>query len=144
MGNAVVLILLRSPLGRLLGGLCELEFTGRRSNRAVRLPVQYARDGDRIVVHVGHATGKQWWRNFTVPHPVRVRFPGESLAGTGRLVRTGDADRTGTERVYRQRYPKATLSADDPMVLIEPAVGAAAGPDGTRQGAPPPPGGRGW
>jgi hypothetical protein len=34
MGNTIVLALLRSPLGRLLGGLCDLEFTGRRSGRA--------------------------------------------------------------------------------------------------------------
>ena len=143
MGNAMVLGLLRSPLGRLLGGLGELAFTGRRSNRAVRLPVQYARDGDRVVVHVGRAAGKQWWRNFTDPHPVRVHAGGATLVGTGRLVRTGDVDRPEAERVYRQRYPKATLSTKDPMVLIEPAPRPATGPDDTRPGSPPG-GGRGW
>jgi hypothetical protein len=137
MGNAVVLGLLRSPLGRLLGGLGELEFTGRRSNRAVRLPVQYARDGDRVVVHVGRAADKQWWRNFTDPHPVRVHARGATLVGIGRVVRTGDADRPEAERVYRQRYPKATPSTNDPMVLIEPAPDLAAGPDDTRPGSPP-------
>ena len=76
MGNTIVVALLRSPLARLLGGVCELEFTGRRSNRAVRLPVQYARDADRVVVHVGHAAGKRWWRNFTDPHPARVTLVG--------------------------------------------------------------------
>jgi hypothetical protein len=143
MGNAVVLGLLRSPLGRLLGGVCELEFTGRRSNRAVRLPVQYARDGDRVVVHVGRAAGKRWWRNFTDPRPVRVHAAGVTLGGIGRLVRAGDVDRTEAERVYRQSYPNAMLSTNDPMVLIEPAPRPAAGPDDTRPGSPPG-GGRGW
>jgi hypothetical protein len=78
MTNAVILGLLRSPLGRLVGGLCELEFTGR-SGRAVRLPVQHARDGDQVVVHVGHTAGKQWWRKFTDPHPAAERLPGQSL-----------------------------------------------------------------
>jgi hypothetical protein len=48
--------------------------------------VQYARDSDQIVVHAGHAAGKQWWRNFTDPHPVRVRACGATLMGVGRLV----------------------------------------------------------
>ena len=141
MGNTIILALLRSPLARLLGGLCELEFTGRRSDRAVRLPVQYAREGDRVVVHVGRAAGKRWWRNFTDPHPVRVHAGRATLVGIGRLVRTGDADRPEAERGYRQRYPKATLSTHDPIVLIERASDPA-GPDDTRSGSPP--GGRGW
>jgi len=143
MGNTVVLGLLRSPLGRLLRGLCELEFTGRRSGRSVRLPVQYARDADRVVVNVGHAVGKQWWRNFTDPHPVRVHARGATLMGIGRLVHTSDADRTETERVYRQRYPKATLSTHDPMVLIEPAPDPGAGADDPWPGSSPG-GGSGW
>jgi hypothetical protein len=122
--------------------VCELEFTGRRSNRAVRLPVQYARDGDRVVVHVGRAAGKRWQRNFADPHPVRVHAAGVTLVGIGRLVRAGDVDRTEAERVYRQRYPKATLSTNDPMVLIEPAPRPAAVPEDTRPGSPPG-GGRG-
>ena len=143
MGNAVVLGLLRSPLGRLFRGLCELELTGRRSGRAVRLPVQYARDADRVVVNVGHAAGKRWWRSFINPHPVRVHACGATLMGIGRLVHTGDADRTETERVYRRRYPKATLSTNDPIVLIEPAPGPGACEDDPRPGSPPG-GGSGW
>jgi hypothetical protein len=143
MGNTIVLALLRSPLARLLGGVCELEFTGRRSGRAVRLPVQYARYGDRVVVHVGHAAGKRWWRTFTDPHPVRVHAGGATLVGIGRLVRAGDADRPEAERVYRRRYPKATLSTNDPMVLIERVPEPAAGPDDPRPGSPPG-GGGGW
>jgi|tagenome__1003787_1003787.scaffolds.fasta_scaffold20722455_2 hypothetical protein len=142
MGNTIVLALLRSPLARLLGGVCELEFTRRRSGRAVRLPVQYARDADGVVVHVGRA-GKRRWRTFTDPHPRRVHTGGATLVGIGRPVRTGVADRTKTERVYRRRYPKATLSTNDPIVFIEPAPDPATGQDDTRRGSPPG-GGRGW
>lgn len=60
MGNAVILALLGLPLGQLLGALCELQFTGRRTGTTVRLPVQYARAGDRLVIHVRHAASKQW------------------------------------------------------------------------------------
>jgi hypothetical protein len=143
MGNAVVLSLLRSPLGRLFRGLGELEFTGRRSGRVVRLPVQYARDAHRVVVNVGHAAGKRWWRNFTNPHPVRVHAGGATLTGIGRVVHVSDADRTEAERVYRLRYPKATLSTNDPIVLIEPAPEPGAGEDCPRPGSPPG-GGSGW
>jgi deazaflavin-dependent oxidoreductase (nitroreductase family) len=119
MGNHMMLTVLRSPLGRLLDGLCALEFTGRRTGRAVRLPVQYARDGDRVVVYVGRSAGKRWWRNFTDPRAVRVRAGAATFAGTGRLVRPGNPDRTAAERIYRQRYPKVEPSAHDPMVLID-------------------------
>jgi deazaflavin-dependent oxidoreductase (nitroreductase family) len=122
MGNRVVLTVLRSPFGRLLAGLCTLEFSGRRTGRTVHLPVQYARDGDQVAVYVGHSAGKRWWRNFTDPHPVRVSAGGHTSAGTGRLTFPGDPDRTTAERIYRQRYPKVAPAVHDPMVLIDLAA----------------------
>jgi hypothetical protein len=122
MGNRVMLIVLRSPLGRLLGGLCALEFAGRRTGRTVRLPVQYAREGDQVAVYVGRSIGKRWWRNFTEPHPVRVSAGGRTFAGTGRLALPGNPDRTAAERIYRQRHPKVAPATHDPLVLIDLAV----------------------
>jgi uncharacterized protein len=130
MGNGVVLAVLRSPLGRLVDGLCELRFTGRRTGRPVRLPAQCARDGDRILVYVGRAAGKRWWRNFTDPRPVVVRAGGVTRAGTGRLVPAGHPDREAAEHVYRRRFAKVTLSTQNPMVLIDLAPGRAAASGG--------------
>ena len=139
MADAVVLGLLRSPLGRLFGGLCELEFTGRRSGRAVRLPVQCAQDGDPGRRAHRPRGGKQWCRNFTDPHPVRFRIARASLACTGRLVLSGDADHAENERVTagatrRQRYGR--------MILIDPALDLGAGEDDSRPGSQSGDGGR--
>ena len=49
--NGLVLALLRSPAHRLLSGMAiELRYTGRRSGRQFTLPVQYAREGNRLLV----------------------------------------------------------------------------------------------
>src|SRR6187397_1826901 len=110
MGNGAVLAVLRSPLGRLVDGLCELRFTGRRTGRMVCLPVRCARDGDLVVVYVGRAAGKRWWWNFIDPRPVVVRAGGATRAGTGPLVPTVHPDRLATESAYRRRYATVTLS----------------------------------
>jgi hypothetical protein len=135
MGNTIIVALLRSPLGRLLGGLGELEFTGRRSGRAVHLrcstPEMVTGSWSTSATRPANGGGA----TSPTHTPVRVHARGATLVGIGRLVRAGDADRPETERVYRRRYPKATLSPHDSMVLIERVPGPAAGPRGTRQGS---------
>ena len=91
-GNGLVQAVLHSPLRRLLSRtVCEIEYLGRRSGRLIRLPVQYARDGDRIVVVAGSAGTKRWWRNFTgAGRPVTVNVAGEQHGGWARVVDKGD------------------------------------------------------
>src|SRR5829696_2163205 len=79
-GNAVVLAVLRSPAHRLLSGVTvAFRYTGRRTGRQYVLPVQYARDGSRLVVFPQDPNSKTWWRNF------RTR-----QSGTARVVNQGD------------------------------------------------------
>ena len=64
-GNAVVLAVLRSPAHRLLSGATvELRYVGRRSGQQYALPVQYVRDGSRLLVLPQDLDSKSWWRNF--------------------------------------------------------------------------------
>lgn len=85
--NEMVLGLLRSPLHSVLDpGICELRYHGRRTGRAVALPVIYARHGQRYVVVAGDAPRKRWWRNFTDPRPVEVRHGGRLHTGTCRVL----------------------------------------------------------
>ncbi|MFF4059796.1 hypothetical protein ACFYZ8_29810 [Streptomyces sp. NPDC001668] len=114
----MVLALLRSRWHAAAPGLCALSFAGRRSGRPVLLPVQYAREGDRLVVLAGRAAGKQWWRNFAEPHQVGALVDGVARAGVGRLVRAGDSDRAAAERTYGRRHPHVRITPDDPLVLI--------------------------
>jgi len=90
-GNSLVLAVPRSPVHFLLSGAAiELRYAGRRSGRHYVLPVQYARDEERLVVLPQHAESKTWWRNFLTPQPVRVRLRGRLHAGIARVVRPGD------------------------------------------------------
>jgi hypothetical protein len=114
-----LLALLHSPFGRLFGGLCELRFVGRVSGRTIALPVQCVREGTRLVIYVGHASGKRWWRNFIEELSVQVHVGGVSHPGHGRVVDVGHPDRAWAERAYHGRYPKVGLLPNDPMVVID-------------------------
>jgi predicted NBD/HSP70 family sugar kinase len=85
--------------GRLLGGLGELEFTGRRSDGALRLPVQYARDADRVVVHVG--VHRRPPRRRVVPPTI--------TAVADRLLAEGVIDELKGQRRGRPGRPAAVL-----------------------------------
>ena len=119
--------MLHSPLGRLLGGLCALRFVGRVSGHSITLPVQCARNHSQVVIYVGHAPGKQWWRNFTDGHDVQVRVSGTSYLGRGHVVGIAHPARASAEQVYRRRYPKVEVARADPMVIIDLGTGESDG-----------------
>lgn len=129
--NRVVRALLRSPLQVVLGGVCELRFAGRRTGRPVALPVQYARDGDRLVVHVGRPAGKTWWRNVVDAYPIEVRVDGVDRRGTARVVLSGEPDRDLLEAIYHRRQPRADM-AEDPLVVIDLAPAVPSRPSARR------------
>jgi F420H(2)-dependent quinone reductase len=117
--NSLVLVLLRSPLYRLLGsGMCELSYVGRRSGRRVSLPVLFAAGGRRVVVLVGDAPDKRWWRNFVTPGPIEVRQGRRSRAGTARIVPPDDPAYPAAWQLYATRHHIAKQPTDR-LLLIE-------------------------
>lgn len=118
--DRLVLTALRNPVlhSMLDHGVCELRYTGRRSGRPVSLPVQYARHGTEVVVHVGRATSKAWWRNFADPYPVEVVIRGERYRGVAHVVTAGASDRATAREIYRGAHPRARTAEADPFVLI--------------------------
>jgi hypothetical protein len=85
--NRVVRGLLGSPAHRLLSGsTCVVRYRGRRSGTEFSTPTQYARQGDGLVILVGRAEAKQWWRNFQEDRTVDVLVAGRWLPMTGRAV----------------------------------------------------------
>ncbi len=117
--NRLVLALLRSPLYRLLGGgLCELSYPGRRTGRRISLPVLYAADGERVVVIVGDAQDKRWWRNFTEPGPIEVRMGSHTRAGTARIVPPRDPVYPSAWQLYAERHRIAQQPTDQ-LLLID-------------------------
>jgi hypothetical protein len=117
--NAVVGWLLHDPLLRRLVDrrVCELRFIAERSGRGVVLPVMYAERGDQIVVLVGNALSKRWWRSFLRPHPVHLWLRGEPWTGVGYVVPAGSTEHSAAREIYAAVYPRISIGSE-PFVLI--------------------------
>ena len=112
-------ILHTRPLRRLADRqVCELRFHGRHSGKPVALPVMYAKRDDTIVVLVGAAETKIWWRNFVRPHPVEVYVRGTLRAGIGRIVDRDSPARADAARIYAAKFDNVPVE-DDPLLVIK-------------------------
>ena len=117
--NHALLVLLRSPLHHLLDSeLCELSYRAPRSGRTVELPVMYATDGTGLVVLVGDAPEKTWWRAFREPGTVRIRRGGTVRHGTARVLAQDDPRCTEATDAYERRHGIRPVDTDR-VVLIE-------------------------
>src|SRR5687767_12449846 len=85
--NRWVLKALATDVGqRLLVRLCGVRYVGRRTGRTVTLPVAYAVCGTDVMVLVGHATAKQWWRNFRGGQPAELFIDSRWWPARGEVV----------------------------------------------------------
>jgi hypothetical protein len=115
--DGIVGAVLCSPLHRMLSGsLLLISFTGRRTGQEHSRPVMFAGDERGLIIFVGHAEQKVWWRNLTERAPVRVRLRGRELEGYGEVVKR-DSALAGR---YVVRFPRARTAideADDPIFV---------------------------
>lgn len=87
LGNAVPLLVLRSPLHGLLSrNALVITFTGRRTRRRYDVPVTYSRDGDGYMV----ATGGAWWRNLRDGREVEMLVRGRRVRARATVQRRPD------------------------------------------------------
>jgi hypothetical protein len=111
LNNPCVVALLRSPLHRLLSGSTDvLRYTGRRSGRTITTPTQYARHGDDVVILVGRADNKSWWRNFRGDaRSIEVLLGGRWVTMTARAVIGADEPEVAAPLLdaYLTRFPRA-------------------------------------
>jgi deazaflavin-dependent oxidoreductase (nitroreductase family) len=113
--NPFVRALLRSPFHPLASSaLVVITYTGRQTGRRRSLPVLYARDGERLVVVVGSAERKRWWRNLRGGGPVEVRLRGQDRRGRGRVVSAEPELEQGLG-LYLARFPRAAKSLGIPL-----------------------------
>jgi hypothetical protein len=104
--NGVVDAVLRSRFHWLLSrGLTLITVTGRRSGRRYTIPVGYLETADAVVVLVGDAPSKPWWRNYTQPGPIEMRLRGAQRCGRAVVVAPGSEQfrRTAEESFRRSR-----------------------------------------
>ncbi|HEX6150739.1 hypothetical protein [Nocardioides sp.] len=129
--NIVMRPLLSSPLGRRIKGVMLLQFTGRRSGRTIKVPVNF-----HLVAGVPMAfTDAPWRHNFTGGAPVTVIHRGRRHATRGTLVsmtpgQMGEAVRksldTGgsAQRLGIKTAPGHVPTAAD-LAGLGPALGTA-------------------
>jgi deazaflavin-dependent oxidoreductase (nitroreductase family) len=103
--NPLMKWLLRSPLHGVISGLYLLiTFTGRKSGRTYRTPVEYCREGDAVFFLT--APERVWWRNLKGGAPVTIRVRGRDLDGVATATH-GDMDAFVTAmQVYFRKFPR--------------------------------------
>ena len=100
--NAVLRVLLRSPLHGLMSGkTLLLGFTGRRSGRRYVTPMSYVRVGDEVVM----STEAPWWKNLMGGVPVEMRLRGEVRTGVAEAVSDEDGAAEVLKTILRH-YPE--------------------------------------
>lgn len=108
--NRVVAAILRSRWHRMLSGSLALLTVTHRTGRQMTFPVMYAIDGAAVVVYVGRASRKTWWRSIGRDgDPVRIRLAGRELPGMA-TVHIGRRDPTRTAaglQAWLRRFPGA-------------------------------------
>ncbi|WP_196054699.1 hypothetical protein [Nocardia aurantiaca] len=118
IGAAAMLLALRLPTG-LRHSVGELRYEARLSGRHIALPVGYVLDGDTVVIRVGYAGTKTWWRNFRTPHAAAIRVDGEWRTGFAQVAMPDTLAYEEADAVYRQAHPRTAASARDPYVVID-------------------------
>ncbi|HLY39000.1 MAG TPA: nitroreductase/quinone reductase family protein [Candidatus Binatia bacterium] len=110
--------MLRSRFHWLLSrGLALITVTGRRTGRRYTIPVGYLETPDAVIVLVGDAPTKTWWRNYMQPGPIEMRLRGAHRSGRAVVVPSGTEQfrRTAEESFRRSRViPRLFGIAFDP------------------------------
>ena len=80
--NPPIRALMKSRFGRLLGAnLVLIGYRGKQSGLLREVPVGFVADGPNMLVLVGHADGKRWWRNMRGGADVDLHVEGRELTG---------------------------------------------------------------
>lgn len=116
--HRIVGALLSSPLRRALGELTLLEYAAS-DGHVVRLPVQYARWKDELVLAAGGAQHKTWWRAFRFPRRATVLLHGAVVDVVGHHLERYDPAWPQVAAAYGYVHRLATLT-DTELVLLRP------------------------
>jgi len=113
--NTIVEKIVESPVHPMLSGSTVLiRYTGTRTGNQYTLPVRYADAQHGLVVMVGEAETKSWWRNFVDMGQVQVLLKGKWVPMTAHTLRGAEEPDAVTPllRSYAIRFPKVARSLD--------------------------------
>jgi hypothetical protein len=83
--NPIMVWMLYSPLHAMLSGnMMVLNYSGRKSGRAYRLPISYKRIDDTLLT--SSYKRRTWWRNLRGGVPVTVRLQGKDINGLAEVI----------------------------------------------------------
>jgi deazaflavin-dependent oxidoreductase (nitroreductase family) len=91
--------LLRSPLHVFMGGILLITVTGRKSGRAISTPVNYARDGDRLLVT--SKADRTWWKNVRGGAKVTLLIDGKTYQADANVIEEPTAVERELLRFFR-------------------------------------------
>jgi hypothetical protein len=104
--------LLRSPIRHLLPRTMVLLRYVSATGATVTLPVQAAQEATRLVVLVGHADKKRWWRHFRRAAAADVWLDGSWYPAVGEVSpANGEA-----ASLYRRRFPRVAVPDNATLV----------------------------
>jgi len=87
LANPILRQLLRGPAGhRLSRRLALIRYRGRRTGRMYELPVQFARNGNRIWILPGSPEHKTWWRNLRGGADIDMVLAGHDIHGHAMVI----------------------------------------------------------
>lgn len=102
--------------------LLLVTYRGRVTGEEYTTPVAYARTDDEVLVLVGWADKKRWWRNFLEPHPATLRIKGKNLPATGVVMTQDDDPERFAEAVKRYDAKVGRRSDDSANTLVRFAL----------------------
>ena len=76
--------MLRSPFHIFMSGLLLITVTGRKTGRRISTPVNYARDGDTLLVT--SRVDRTWWKNLRGGAPVTLRLNGKTYRAAAAVI----------------------------------------------------------
>jgi deazaflavin-dependent oxidoreductase (nitroreductase family) len=123
-----LIAILRSPMGRLFGGMTVITFRARRTGRTLSTPVECVYEPGHLFVLVGHPEQKQWWRNVSANPEVTVEIDGHEVPGRATVHVGDDAGAEDDLASYLRHRPRVAHALGLPPngALDRAALSAAA------------------
>lgn len=119
--------ILRSPFGRLFGGMTVVTFRARRSGRTLMTPVECVYEPGQVFILVGHPDHKQWWRNVQADPNVAIAIAGRDVPGRATVHVGDDPEAVRDLLTYIEHRPRAARAVGLPTDRsMDPSALAAA------------------
>ncbi len=100
IGNTFMQAILRSPLHSMLdGSMLLITVTGRTSGKKYTLPVNYVRQGDKLVLT--SMRNRTWWRNLRGGAEAQLSLKGKEVRARANVIEAEQEVASGLDEYMR-------------------------------------------